>query len=61
MNAVSNSYWLAVVWTGSCREGHTLAMLNIEPPEPKTSGSNVDDPNNLAHLLGRLRIVDLIC
>jgi hypothetical protein len=39
----------------------TLAMLNIEPPEPKTSGSNADDPINLAHLLGMLHIVDLIC
>jgi hypothetical protein len=39
----------------------TLAMLNIEPPEPKTSGSNADDPINLAHSLGMLHIVDLIC
>jgi hypothetical protein len=39
----------------------TLAMLNIEPPEPKNSGSNADDPINLAHLLGMLHIVDLIC
>jgi hypothetical protein len=39
----------------------TLAMLNIEPPESKNSGSNVDDPINLAHLLGMLHIVDLIC
>jgi hypothetical protein len=39
---------------------HTLAMLNIEPPEPKNSGSNADDPINLAHLLGMLHIVDLI-
>jgi hypothetical protein len=40
---------------------HTLAMLNIEPPEPKNSGSNADDPIYLAHLLGMLHIVDLIC
>jgi hypothetical protein len=40
---------------------NTLAMLNIEPPEPKNSGSNADDPINLAHLLGMLHIVDLIC
>jgi hypothetical protein len=40
---------------------YTLAMLNIEPPEPKNSGSNADDPINLAHLLGMLHIVDLIC
>jgi hypothetical protein len=40
---------------------HTLAMLNIEPPEPKNSGSNSDDPINLAHLLGMLHIVGLIC
>jgi hypothetical protein len=39
----------------------TLAMLNIEPPEPKNSGSNADDPINLAHLLGMLHLVDLIC
>jgi hypothetical protein len=39
----------------------TLAMLNIEPPEPKNSGSNADDPINLAHLLGMVHIVDLIC
>jgi hypothetical protein len=39
----------------------TLAMLNIEPPEPKNSGSNADDPINLAHLLAMLHIVDLIC
>jgi hypothetical protein len=39
----------------------TLAMLNIEPHEPKNSGSNADDPINLAHLLGMLHIVDLIC
>jgi hypothetical protein len=39
----------------------TLAMLNIEPPEPKKSGSNADDPVNLAHLLGMLHIGDLIC
>jgi hypothetical protein len=43
------------------RRGHTLAMLNIEPPDPKNSGSNADDPINLAHLLGMLHIVDLIC
>jgi hypothetical protein len=42
-------------------EINTLAMLNIEPPEPKNSGSNADDPINLAHLLGMLHIVDLIC
>jgi hypothetical protein len=36
-------------------------MLNIEPPEPKNSGSNADDPINFAHLLGMLHIVDLIC
>jgi hypothetical protein len=36
-------------------------MLIIEPPEPKNSGSNADDPINLAHLLGILHIVDLIC
>jgi hypothetical protein len=42
-------------------ETTTLAMLNIEPPEPKSSGSNADDPINLAHLLGMLHIVDLIC
>jgi hypothetical protein len=41
--------------------GDTLAMLNIEPPEPKNSGSNADDPIYLAHLLGMLHIVDLIC
>jgi hypothetical protein len=41
--------------------GVTLAMLNIEPPEPKNSGSNADHPINLAHLLGMLHIVDLIC
>jgi hypothetical protein len=40
---------------------NTLAMLNIEPPEPKNSGSNADDPINLAHLLAMLHIVDLIC
>jgi hypothetical protein len=40
---------------------NTLAMLNIEPPEPKNSGSNADDSINLAHLLGMLHIVDLIC
>jgi hypothetical protein len=34
-------------------------MLNIEPPEPKSSGSNADDPINLAHLLGMLHLVDL--
>jgi hypothetical protein len=39
----------------------TLAMLNIEPPEPKNSGSNADDPINLAQLLGMLHTVDLIC
>jgi hypothetical protein len=39
----------------------TLAMLNIEPPDPKNSGSNADDPINLANLLGMLHIVDLIC
>jgi hypothetical protein len=39
----------------------TLAMLNIEPPEPKNSGSNAEDPINSAHLLGMLHIVDLIC
>jgi hypothetical protein len=33
---------------------NTLVMLNIEPPEPKNSGSNADDPINLAHLLGML-------
>jgi hypothetical protein len=38
-----------------------LAMLNIEPPEPKNSGSNADDPINLAHLLGMLHTIDLIC
>jgi hypothetical protein len=38
-----------------------LAMLNIEPSKPKNSGSNADDPINLAHLLGMLHIVDLIC
>jgi hypothetical protein len=50
--------------TGQRRAGtvlHTLAMLNIEPPEPKNSGSNADDPISLAHSLGMLRIVDLIC
>jgi hypothetical protein len=36
-------------------------MLNIEPPDPKNSGSNADDPINLANLLGMLHIVDLIC
>jgi hypothetical protein len=40
---------------------YTLAVLNIEPPEPKNSGSNADDPINLAHLLGMLHIVDPIC
>jgi hypothetical protein len=40
---------------------YTLAMLNIEPPEPKNSGSNADDPINSFHLLGMLHIVDLIC
>jgi hypothetical protein len=40
---------------------YTLAMLNIEPPEPEKSGSNADDPINLAHLLRMLHIVDLIC
>jgi hypothetical protein len=40
---------------------HTLAMLNIEPPEPENSGSNADDPINLAYLLGMLHIVDLSC
>jgi hypothetical protein len=39
----------------------TLAMLNIEPPEPKNSGANADDPINLAHLLGMLHIGDLTC
>jgi hypothetical protein len=38
-----------------------LAMLNIEPPEPKNSGSNADDPINFAHLLGMLHMADLIC
>jgi hypothetical protein len=37
----------------------TLAMLNIEPPGPKNSGSNADDPISLDHLLGMLHIVDL--
>jgi hypothetical protein len=36
-------------------------MLNIEPPEPKYSASNADDRINLAHLLGMLHMVDLIC
>jgi hypothetical protein len=36
-------------------------MLNIEPPQPKNSGSKADDSINLAHLLGMLPIVDLIC
>jgi hypothetical protein len=39
----------------------TVAMLNIEPPEPENSGSNADDAINLAHLFGMLHIVDLIC
>jgi hypothetical protein len=39
----------------------TLAVLNIEPPEQKIGGSIADDPINLAHLLGMLHIVDLIC
>jgi hypothetical protein len=44
---------------GSCAVfSSTLAMLNIEPPEPKTSGSNAADCINL---LGILHIVDLIC
>jgi hypothetical protein len=48
------SYYLLVLL-------RTLAMLNIEPPEPKNSGSNADDSINLAHLLGMLHIVDQIC
>jgi hypothetical protein len=36
-------------------------MLNIEPPDPKNSGSNADDPINLANLLGMLHKVDLSC
>jgi hypothetical protein len=47
--------------TSSSPKSITLAMLNIEPPEPKNSGSNADDPINLADLLGMLHIVDLIC
>jgi hypothetical protein len=39
----------------------TLAVLNIVPPEQKNGGSIADDPINLAHLLGMLHIVDLIC
>jgi hypothetical protein len=38
-----------------------MAMLNIGPPEPRNSGSNADDPISLAHLLGMLHSVDLIC
>jgi hypothetical protein len=40
---------------------HTVTPVNIEPPEQKNSGSNADDPINLAHLLVMLHIVDLIC
>jgi hypothetical protein len=50
-----NTEWVQLV------QHNTLAMLNIEPPEPKTSGSNAADCINLAHLLGMLHIVDLIC
>jgi hypothetical protein len=39
----------------------TLAVLNIVPPEQKNGGSIADDPINLAHWLGMLHIVDLIC
>jgi hypothetical protein len=39
----------------------TLAVLSIVPPEPKKGGSIADAPINLAHLLGMLHIVDLIC
>jgi hypothetical protein len=39
----------------------TLAVLNIVPPEQKNCDSIADDPINLAHLLGMLHIVDLIC
>jgi hypothetical protein len=51
----------AITYIFSFFPQYTLAMLNIEPPEPKNSGSNADDPINLAHLLGMLHIVDLIC
>jgi hypothetical protein len=44
-----------------CAIKSTLAMLNIEPPEQKNSGSNADDAINLAHLLAVLHMVDLIC
>jgi hypothetical protein len=40
---------------------HTLAVLNIVPPEQKNGGSIADNPINLDHLLGMLHIVDLIC
>jgi hypothetical protein len=43
------------------KDTHTLAVLNIVPPEQKNGGSIADDPINLAHLLGMLHIVDLIC
>jgi hypothetical protein len=39
----------------------TLAVLNIVPPEQKKGGSIADDSINLAHLLGMLHIVNLIC
>jgi hypothetical protein len=42
-------------------EGYPLAVLNIVPPDQKNGGSIADDPINLAHLLGMLHIVDLIC
>jgi hypothetical protein len=38
---------------------YTLAMLNIEPPEPKNSGSHAEDPISLAYLLGLLHIVEI--
>jgi hypothetical protein len=44
-----------------CTSICTLAVLNIVPPEQKHGGSIADDPINLAHLLGMLHIVDLIC
>jgi hypothetical protein len=55
-----NPSFLGLVQRPPCCR-HALAMLNIEPPEPKNSGSNADDHINLANLLGMLHIVDLIC
>jgi hypothetical protein len=54
------SYLHIYACTACTVECNTLAVLNIEPPEPENGGSIGETPINLFHLL-IMHIVDGIC